>query len=250
MFFAKKLIFVEGITEQLLIPIFAEYNGFNLFDNHISIINCNGRFFKPFLELFKETNGINKDIVCITDRDCQKRKYSSNNWNKCYFYELNLIPDDYEYKKCSNTVFNEYNDKFDNIRFYIQEKSHTFEYDLILSNCTCVDLVTEDMSNRDEIKKIITKYDKSSCNYSDLLSLLNDNFKEKIVDCITKNDSLSNQEKCKHLIATRYVNSIKNKGEHAQNLSNILSDKITDDNFEFNIPIYIDEALKWISNPR
>ena len=45
MFFANKLIFVEGIAEELLLPVFARYLNKNLTDEHVLVVNMGGRYF-------------------------------------------------------------------------------------------------------------------------------------------------------------------------------------------------------------
>ncbi|WP_347839955.1 AAA family ATPase [uncultured Draconibacterium sp.] len=71
MLFSKSVVFVEGITEQLLLPVFAEYNGESLESEHVSVINIGGRYFNHFLKLFDSTKpyAINKKVACITDLD-------------------------------------------------------------------------------------------------------------------------------------------------------------------------------------
>jgi predicted ATP-dependent endonuclease of OLD family len=76
MLFAERIIFVEGIAEQLLIPCFAEYLGLEdaLVSEHTCIISVDSRTFKHFLKIFSydsDTNSyaINKKVVCITDAD-------------------------------------------------------------------------------------------------------------------------------------------------------------------------------------
>ena len=53
---------------------------------------------------------------------------------------------------------------------------------------------------------------------------------------------LSEKEKSKHLIATRYNESLSKKGRYAQELGIDL----LDNNFEIKIPNYITEAVSWI----
>lgn len=77
MFFANKLIFVEGVAEELLLPVFARYLNKNLTDEQVLVVNMGGRYFSHFLKLFDTNNPytINKKIVCLTDIDpCRKRR--------------------------------------------------------------------------------------------------------------------------------------------------------------------------------
>ncbi|MCD4742465.1 MAG: AAA family ATPase, partial [Desulfobacteraceae bacterium] len=85
MLFADRLIFVEGLAEQLLLPCFAEYLGIenDLTDKHTSIISVDSRTFKHFLKMFayhtdNNPYAINKKVVCITDADPTIKK--NNKW--------------------------------------------------------------------------------------------------------------------------------------------------------------------------
>ena len=149
MFFAKNIIFVEGISEQLLIHEFAKILGYDLVDSHTSIINIGGRYFEHFLKLFdtsKSSYAINKKVACITDLDPVKKKKGDTRWKKCLPFELDS-DDKYEYKDCSNDIVSEYinNHEENNIRVFSQQKgiSCTFEYDIILHNPTIKELITD-----------------------------------------------------------------------------------------------------------
>jgi putative ATP-dependent endonuclease of the OLD family len=68
MFFARKLILVEGISEQILIPTFFKLlYGQTLERIGCNIINVNGLAFKPFLEVIK--NGYFIKCGVVTDKD-------------------------------------------------------------------------------------------------------------------------------------------------------------------------------------
>ena len=93
MLFADRLIFVEGLAEQLLLPCFAEYLEIEdeLIDKHTSIISVDSRTFKHFLKMFayhsdKNPYAINKKVVCITDADPTIKK--NNKWNSTFPFVL------------------------------------------------------------------------------------------------------------------------------------------------------------------
>ena len=70
--FAKSGLFVEGISEELLISAFTQVEGYRLEDYRIELVNVRGTSFYPFLYLFNSTNSkkcINKPIVILTDED-------------------------------------------------------------------------------------------------------------------------------------------------------------------------------------
>lgn len=240
MFFAKKLIFVEGLAEQILIPIFFK-NNMDLVDYHISIININGNNFDPFLKMFNtKTGGIDKKIVCITDKDCQKKERKKNSrWNQCYSYEM-YLDDNYEYKNNSDNILKLKNSE--NINIITQDNSHTFEYDIILTNPDCKGLINNIIQNKEEIKNMMDIYKKNPENYEEIFEKLKSNNKNEIKKNIILNNKLSEKEKSKHLIATRYNESLSKKGRYAQELGIDL----LDNNFEIKIPNYITEAVSWI----
>ena len=240
-FFAKKLIFVEGLAEQILIPEFAKLMEKNLSDYHISIINLNGRYFKPFIELFNPNTGINKDILCITDKDCKKK--SNGRWKICYIYEIDEN-DDKNYSLCSNDTVNDYKNKYENINIKTQEYGNTFEYELMFSNPEYVNLIIDPMHNKDNIKGMIRKFIENNEEYNEIFNLVQSEKRQKLFeDNILNNMSLNNRDKSRHMISTMFIESIKSKGEYSQNLADIILDF---DKTEFNIPHYIEEGLKWI----
>jgi len=55
LFFSKGIIFVEGISEELLIPVFSQILNFKLEDYKIELLNANGTSFYPFIYLFNST---------------------------------------------------------------------------------------------------------------------------------------------------------------------------------------------------
>ncbi|MBW8001211.1 MAG: AAA family ATPase [Planctomycetes bacterium] len=74
LFFADKIILIEGISEALLLPVFAKIMGkkYDIDKNSVEIVNIDGVAFEPFTELFKRNPEDNKlDMRCsvITDDD-------------------------------------------------------------------------------------------------------------------------------------------------------------------------------------
>ena len=71
LFFARKILLVEGITEVLLVPIFAKILGGSLKDSAVTIVNADGINFNAFLPLLGE-NGLSLPVVILTDGDSAK----------------------------------------------------------------------------------------------------------------------------------------------------------------------------------
>ena len=72
LFYAKSCIFVEGISEELLITAFSQVDGFNLEDYRIELANVDGISFYPFMFLFNSSNPkkrLPKKIAILTDDD-------------------------------------------------------------------------------------------------------------------------------------------------------------------------------------
>lgn len=127
MLFSTKVILVEGISEKLTIPMFADLLEINLIDKHIVIEEVGGITFNNFLPVFLNQN---KKAVCFTDCDY---KYVINNGKT---NTLNSIANysDHVTKKCNNFVKREFrNNQY--FRFFTQSKNgSTFETELILEN--------------------------------------------------------------------------------------------------------------------
>lgn len=262
MFFAKSLIFVEGMAEQLLIPEFAKILDCDLTDVHISIINIGGKYFEHFLKLFdtsKSNYAIKKKVVCITDLDpLRKKKEKNSKWQACLPFAIDCEKDKYDYSVCSNNLVDNYNGREidDIIRAYSQEKYEgcTFEYDLILCNSTVKELVTNSVSNSSEIKLLMEGL-KENKDINAIINILSDGkYKDEICATLDKN-SFESKNKIVHIIAGRYLKSIQ-KGVVAQELAYTISENYKEKKcgnkecFDLVIPKYISEAIKWIYQQR
>lgn len=56
LFFSKGVLFVEGISEELLVPVFAQILNQRLEDYKIELLNADGTSFYPFIYLFNSTD--------------------------------------------------------------------------------------------------------------------------------------------------------------------------------------------------
>jgi putative ATP-dependent endonuclease of OLD family len=72
LFFARGILFVEGISEKLLIRAFAEYLNLNLEDRRIELISVDGISFYAFIHLFNSSNPekrLGHPTAIVTDDD-------------------------------------------------------------------------------------------------------------------------------------------------------------------------------------
>lgn len=258
MLFAERIILVEGMSEQLLIPVFANYLGLNLEEKHVAVINIGGRYFQHFLYLFDSTrpNTLNRKIACITDIDPMRQRKKelddTQRPQKCYPYEYDLSPDQYTYYQ--NTSLKAYEEsQHPNIRAYTQDRKYgkTFEYQIAFENPQCKLIVTPSIKNGEELIALINAFS-SNEELKDFFSLLRDSKQNKRISYALETDLLegwTDEEKKKAIIASRYLNSVE-KGENALELSTILQERYIEDPTaavqEFHVPEYIKNAIEWV----
>ena len=246
MLFAQKVILVEGIAEELLIPTMTKYIGQSIEDNHITIINVGGRYFDHFIKLFDVSKpySIPKKIACITDRDpSRKAKNNGKSFEKCYPYEFNHDVVTYDYAENAQVNINKF-ETDGNIRFFSQDidKGKTFEYDLIWHNPDLELLVTDSMKNQSEIKELM------QLSLVDGLNKLRGSVENDRIAQSLEASNWTDEEKKKALVASRYLNSI-GKGENALELCHCLEENLRqseNDRQPFNVPPYFIDAIEWL----
>lgn len=254
MLFSEKIILVEGLAEQLLLPVLANYHGASLEEKHIAIIDVGGRYFNHFLYLFEPTNSfsLKRKVVCITDIDPTRKKKDTmgESFKKCYPYEVNADKINYEYQ-LNQTLKMHIGPDNNYIQVFSQEIDigKTFEYQLAFENPSCTLLITPSMANAEEIEKLMTNYHTSSFEeLSQVLSETKENF--RIIDGLKQASKMWDEDmKKRALIASRYLNSV-SKGAHALELSSILQDNLeekgTEKYVDFQVPKYIAKAIDWM----
>lgn len=249
MLFAQKIILVEGLAEQILLPTIARHvdKDKQLEDHHIEVTNIGGRYFEHFLKLFDSTkpNTINKQIVCITDRDPERKLIlgTNNVFKKCYPYEYNTEPIVYEYKDNATSKIAQYA-THPNISFFSQDdaKGKTLEYDLALFNPALELLLTDSINNKEEIQELMDAYNNGKAINQFILRDSEEN--TRVTNSITSSlCAWDEPEKKKAIIATRYLNSI-GKGENALELSVKLEADFNSGSPKFVVPTYLKDAIE------
>ena len=258
MLFADRILFVEGLAEQLLIPCLSAYlnKDEELISKHVAIVSVDSRTFKHFVKLFQysaENNSINKKIACITDADpIKKEKKENARWKGCLPIELGL-DDNFEYKGLSGHIetLNNQTKEYPNIKTFHPEenKGKTLEYDLAFFNPNSELLLTDAMTitgknGRQSIEVMFKKYNDGNTIDELLSSCKNDELKGKI-----ENSSWDDEERKKALIASVYYQSVvESKGEHAFILEKQLRDNLSSgDKKEFNVPTYLKNGIDYIT---
>lgn len=265
MLFANRVIFVEGISEQLLLPCFALYVGKEekLLDDHVCIVSVDSRTFRHFLNIFEydpaaKPNAIQKKVACITDADPIKKEKepeesNKKSWKKCYPFELNENPGNYEYKSFSSHVkgLKDLSKPYNNIEVFTppEGEGKTLEYELATNNPSCQLLLTDSFPSKGKNRKaffdeIMKAYDDDKtldelidlCNHEEIVALIN-------------SSSWGSSKKKKALIAAIYYQAIENmKGEHALYLEKQLRENYskTDEKQNFCVPQYIKDSIDYI----
>ena len=216
MLFAGGVIFVEGIAEQVLLPVFARL--MEVYDRwlnkHIVVINIGGRYFDNFIKLYDSTNpeALALKVACITDRDPARKEIGKTNarFESCMPSDYNADPAKYEYGNHSESLVDGFKNH-PNIRFFSQgADSCTLEYEIALNNPKNKVLLVPSLRNSEELYGLMDTED---------------------VD--------------KALVASRYLESV-SKGVNALELSNAIMELPEVDRNNFIVPSYIKEAIEWV----
>ncbi|MFC1836997.1 ATP-dependent endonuclease [Thermodesulfobacteriota bacterium] len=153
MLFAKGVIFVEGIAEQLLLPCFAEYIKVPLEEHHIAVVAVGGSTFKHFLPIFGATPDPRKGIymlesrvACLADGDPMRKKEGDQKRKKCLPHQIDCLVDQNnrfpfssladrtEYYPISSVVLNLQNQCNSSRNVKVFHSVKTLEYDLAADN--------------------------------------------------------------------------------------------------------------------
>jgi putative ATP-dependent endonuclease of the OLD family len=276
MLFADRIIFVEGLAEQLLIPCLAAYlkNEEELLTKHVAIVSVNSRTFYHFTKIFQysdeDKNSIDKKIACITDADpikikkkeedesqtdsdpLKKENGGKRQWTTCFPIEL-FTDDDFTYKSLSPHIQSliDQTKNCKNIKIFHPEegKGRTLEYDLAFFNPNSEILLSSVMPEKGKngcksIREMFTQYKNKKPLDEVISSCNNEELKAKIKACKWADE----EEKKKALIASVYYKSIEGtKGEHAFLLERQLRENLDSlDRKEFKVPTYLQACIEYI----
>lgn len=262
MLFADRILFVEGLAEQLLVSCLSAYidKEEDFLSKHVAIVSVDSRTFTHFLKLFQYSqenkNAIYKKVACITDADPVKidKDKEKSKWNACLPIELDSDKDHFDYNGLSEHIGKliDQTKDYDNIKVYHPEKNKgkTLEYDLALFNPCSELLLTDEMADtgkngRQSLKDMFEKYTSGSSIDELLLACKNADIKEMI-----NNSIWDENDKKKALIASVYYRSVENtKGIHAFILEKQLRDNLvkTNDREDFKVPDYLKNCIEYIS---
>ncbi|WP_298419780.1 AAA family ATPase [uncultured Kordia sp.] len=232
LFYAKSILFVEGISEELLLSAFTRLEDYLLEDYRVELVNVKGTSFYPFLYLFNhqdENKRINKPITVLTDDDrftsSKEAKYSFNKLLETDYSALDELDSNIQNGTEATRIanLNSVANNVDNIK--ILHSFKTLEYELAIHNIEV---------NRTELHN----------NF--LFDYINQHFSDKIDKIIEytqtfENDIMSESEKRK--VGILLWKSLPKKAEFAQDFSIYIIENIDKAKTSFVVPKYIQEGL-------
>lgn len=235
LFFARGILFVEGISEKLLLKTFSDILKSNLEDHRCEIVNIEGISFYPFIHLF-----------------------NSKDSNKRIFQKASIITDDDRYAKVKNNFKNlttknfakldnfhkglysaKVNNRISNLKSTIVSRKNkvelftafkTLEYEIAYSNIA---------DNKTDFNKFFLINYLRKVDYTKYLIL------QDYVDNLPK-EIFSEDEKQK--IAIILWKSLPSKAEFAQNISYEIEEELKKgSSLIFKVPNYIEMAIKHVT---
>jgi len=232
LFYAKSVLFVEGISEELLLSSFTRLDDYQLEDYRVEVVNVKGTSFYPFLYLFnnrEKNKRINKPITVLTDDDrftsSKKSEYSFDKLIETNYSVLTELDDNIQNGTIVTRIanLNSVANNADNIK--ILHSFKTLEYELAIHNI------------KDNRTELLDNF---------LFNYVNQHFSDKIDKIIEytqtfENDIMSEPEKRKVGILLWKI--LPSKSEFAQDFSIHILENIEEAKESFIIPPYIQEGL-------
>ncbi|HNP80349.1 MAG TPA: AAA family ATPase [Nitrospira sp.] len=249
MLFAKGVIFVEGIAEQLLVPCLSQCIDRPIETHHVAVIAVGGVTFKHFLPLFGAGEdeplrryALRRRVACMVDADpARKAKITDARRQKCWPYALHRDCTSYDYFPLSGVVTNlqAMRDRSpENIKICVGTK--TLEYDLALANAQLPLLVTPSCEHEADLRALAETPATVPAALQSLLDEDGTNTLDALAAC---------SDIAKHRFATCYLLCAEGaKGEHAFVLERQLREnasKLEADRKPFVCPDYIKDAIQW-----
>jgi putative ATP-dependent endonuclease of OLD family len=275
MLFADKVILVEGLAEQLLLPCLAAYECFDaknnitnedeLINQHVCIVSVDSRTFSHFLRLFSydenNKNAIKKVVVCITDAD-PEFKGNDNKWRSCFPFELEDSDKFNALASHVKSLKSDFEEPYRNISIFHPEekKGKTLEHEFIRYNPGSELVITKSFPSQnsphtiEKFKALQKVFNENNEDYLGIISayektLTTNKQKEKFEKLKNgiKVCGFSDKDKSIAVLSAIYYNIVKSlKGEHALYLEESLRKDLEKSDPEFVIPTYVNNALKKI----
>jgi len=232
LFFARGLLFVEGISEKLLLKSFAEFLKLKLEDHRCELVSVEGVSFYAFIHLFNSTDAskrIGHNAAIITDDDrFSKEKNSFKNLTAKKFKNLDGFHKGLHSSIVNNRIGNltsAIRSHKSNIRLFTAFK--TLEYEIAIANIED----TKTAFPKNFLIEYISKYE------NDKYLLITEYLKS------LPNENLSILEREK--VAILVWKALPAKASFAQDFSLLLENELLNGKTVlFKVPKYLERAIK------
>lgn len=239
LFFSKGVLFVEGISEELLVPVFAQILSQSLEDYKIELVNADGTSFYPFVYLFNSTERrktLPMPLCILTDDDryteSKNTEYSfkniKNNLSKAE--ELHYCITASHPSNRINNISKVIIDVPEKISLNVSYK--TFEFSLIQAN------IKE--SKTQILENLLWKYIQQEKSITKKFNKIKEYF-----DSIDGNEISEGEIKLLQILIWK---ALPNKAEFAQDFSVFLLSNIENAKNNFNVPDYIEKGISHLIN--
>lgn len=247
MLFAKGIIFVEGVTEQLVIPPLAALHlgDEKLADHHVEVVAVGGSTFRNFLPLFGGTDSdegqaaaLDRPVACIVDRDPTRKPTGESEKKRkgCFPFQARIAGDDYDVRDPARVVENLREQAQGDISICCADE-RTLEYDLgfcnsghnSIINGACSHHSRLDDGSQSELEAIIEGRESGG----DIL--------DDLTQFAEEHDHVD-----EHRFAAALSYAVANdKGDYAYRLAAALEDVSAED---FEVPPYIATAINHVTH--
>jgi putative ATP-dependent endonuclease of the OLD family len=235
LFFAKSCLFIEGISEELLITAFCKILEFVPEDYRIELVNVDGTSFHPFLLLFNslvEKKKLPQKIVVLTDddryTDSKKSRYSLDNLIADDYLMLNELYENIRTGSPSTRVANLISARNGQANIEIKTAYKTLEYALCRANIP---------SNKMELQeKFLFKF----------LQSVNNDKTDKVIDYLATLPQNALEQIEQDKIALLLWKCFPAKAVFAQNFSLHILNNLDVAKVSFTVPNYITEGLNFL----
>lgn len=231
LFYARSVLFVEGISEELLIQSLTLIDDYKLEDHRIELVNVSGTSFYPFLHLFNSVNQpqkIPKKVTVITDddrfTDSKKSEYSFSNLIENNYQKLNELHQKLQNGSPVARIDNLNSISNNSSNILIKSAFKTLEYELVFNN------VGE--NKKEVLDNFLIKY----------ILNIDSNKHQKVSEYLeTLPNDLSLEER--HKVSCLIWKCMPSKADFSQNFSIYLRENLEEAKKTFNIPSYIKKGL-------
>lgn len=223
MFFAKGLIFVEGISEALLLSDMADALGRPLDKYAVEIINVDSLSFKPFAHLLYREDGMPSfcKATIITDDDrCIEKDDNYIDSELDFDGDITGVQEKLE-KGSVSSRFSELQSICENAEILLSGATKTLEYELAFCDKNITAMVS-----------ILKK----------LFPVVGAKLEKKVNDCTTTAE--------KQILVWLFIRKRDNrKGDLAQEIGDLIAKGIKDRKTYFVIPEYLKRSIYYVTEP-